>query len=406
MDDRWLSLLIKVELRSFQWGHYVKRTIDIRSFLSRQDLSLRMAWTPIPAISDAQGQASLQVEALSQNSTTYQISIPPTVIDGVLYESKESIAVTLPPGATTAPTVTVQVQTAQGEINGRVNGLENPIEIRAISLPDGASHVVTTSSQGAFTFTDLPVDEYLIVADPQALAEQGLVLEAEKVDLIELLSAEVNLTPKPLEGSPMTGKITDESGASLPFAWVSVGSRTGQTDPASGAYALLGLSSDKVTTTISAPGYYSQAHHISVATDTVSSMDFSLVLRPETTLIPWGDGTIVIPPETVANLEGQKINFEQGWLWGAGEAKEPIVIRWDEIQITISGGKFALERLPAQAAWLYVMEGEASIRQGETTPPAIVQAGEMVYLDPKHKPQPSSMIQLLSVHSIRMNCLQ
>ncbi len=37
---------------------------------------------------DSEGQASLHVEALSDNQTTYQVSVPPTVIDGVLYQSK------------------------------------------------------------------------------------------------------------------------------------------------------------------------------------------------------------------------------------------------------------------------------------------------------------------------------
>ena len=132
----------------------------------------------------------------------------------------------------------------------------------------------------------------------------------------------------------------------------------------------------------------------------MSTLDFSLVLRPETTLLPWGDGTIVIPLETVSSIEGKTIIFDQGWLWGEGQSEEPLVIQWDDMQIQIPGGGFALERLPAQPAWLYVFEGEASIWQGETTSPVIVQAGEMVYLSSNHQPQPSSYDPIV-VHALR-----
>lgn len=334
--------------------------------------------------SDASGRASLQVEALSQYPTTYQISVPPTVIDGMLYESKESIEIVLPPGAITAPLVTVHVQAAQGEIHGQVSGLSSPIVIKAISLPGGATHVVTTSPQGIFTFSDLPVGQYLVVADLQALAKQGLTLRPKSIDLAQSLSVEANLTPRSLEGSSMHGKVTDESGTSLPFAWIKRGSQIGKVDPASGTYTLFGIFSNEATAIISAPGYYSEAHHVDPATN----LDFSLIRRPETMLIPWGDGTVVIPPETVAVVKGQTINFEQGWIWGAGESAEPLVINWNDMRITTTGARFALERSPAQSTWLYVMDGEASIQQGSATSPMIVRAGEMVLLDPAQRYQP------------------
>jgi WD40 repeat protein len=353
------------------------------------------------AISDSKGQVSLQVEALSQNPTTYQISVPPTVINGVLYESKESVQVTLPPGATTAPTVTLHVQMASGEISGHVTGLNTPVQVWAI-LPDGAAHTATTSLQGVFTFVDLPVSQYLLVADPQALAEQGLVLSAESIDLSQELSAQVNLIPKPLEGASLSWKITDETGASLPFGWVSVDTQTGQADPASGAYALFGIPASKATAIINAPGYYSQAHYINILTAAIPSMSFNLVRRPETLQIPWGDGAITIPPETVSRLEGQKITFEQGWLWGTGESEQPLVIQWEDMQITIPGGQFALERLPARSGWLYVMEGQAFIQQADSAEAVAVQAGEMVFLSQKQEPHPV-LYDPVVVSALRLN---
>ena len=340
------------------------------------------------AISDSKGQASLQVEALSQNPTTYQISVPPTVINGVLYESIDSVQVTLPPGATEAPAVTLHVQLASGEISGHVTGLAAPIQVWAISLPDGAAHITTTSSQDTFTFSELPVRQYLLAGDPQALAGQGMALSPESMDLTQTLSAQVNLTPQPLEGASLTGKITDEAGASLPFAWVSVDTQSKQVAPASGAYALFGLPADKATAIISAPGYYSQAYYFNILTAAASSMSFSLVRRPDTQIISWGDGAIVIPPETVSHVEGQEITFEQGWLWGTGESEQPLVVKWEDMQITIPGGKFALERLPARSGWLYVMDGRASIERASTGEPVTVQAGEMVFISREQEPHP------------------
>jgi len=338
--------------------------------------------------SDLKGQANLQVEALSQNPTTYQISVLPTVINGVLYESEDSVQVILPPGATTAPSVTLHVQTASGEISGHVTGLDTPVQVWAISLPDGDAHIATTSPQKTFTFAGLPVSQYLLVADPQALAEQGLALSTESIDLTQSLSAQVNLIPQPLEGASLTGKITDETGASLPFAWVSVDTHSKQVAPASGAFALFGLPADKATAIISAPGYYSQVYYINTLNAASAPMSFSLVRRPETQIIPWGDGAIVIPPETVSHVEGQLITFEQGWLWGTGESVQPLAIQWEELQITIPGGQFALERLPARYGWLYVMDGQASIQRAGTVGSITVQAGEMVFLSQEQEPHP------------------
>jgi hypothetical protein len=340
------------------------------------------------ATSDSNGQASLQVEALSQNLTAYKISVPTIVINGVLYQSKDSVQVTLPAGATTTPAVTLHLEAASGEISGQVSELDTPIQVWAIPLPDGDAHIATTSPEGTFIFTDLPVGEVMLVGDPQALAEQGMAMSAESIDLSQSLSVRVDLIPKPLEGESLNGKISDEAGVSLPFAWVNVATQIGKNDPASSAYALFGLSTGKVTAIISAPGYYSQADVINIQDTANPQKNFTLVRRPQTRIIPWGDGAIVVPPETVASLEGQRITFDQGWLWGKGESEEPVVVLWGDIQITIPRGQFALECLPAQSGWLYMMDGQASIQQAGTSEPIPVQAGEMVYLSQEQEAHP------------------
>lgn len=328
------------------------------------------------ATSDSKGQASLQVEALSQSPTIYQIFVPPIVINGVLFESEDSVQVTLPPGATESPAVTLHVRTASGEISGHITNLDTPVRVWALSLPDGSANIASTSSQGTFSFANLRVGQYLLFADPQALAQQGLTLSVHETDLAQSPSAKIELTPQPLEGASLTGKITDENGTSLPFAWASVDTRTEQADPTSGAYALFGLPADKATVILSAPGYYSQAQVASA-----SSLDFRLVRRLETRLFSWGAGTIILPSETVANMDGQTIIFEQGWLWGEGESEPPLIIQLDGTHLTIPSGRFALERLPAQAAWFYLFEGEARIQTSDTETPIEMRAGQMVRLE-------------------------
>lgn len=325
------------------------------------------------AVSDAKGNAALQVEALSLVPTTYQISVPPVVVDGILYESTKPVEITLPPGATTAPLVTLQVQARTGQINGHIQDLGKPVQVWAIQLPDGSSQSVMTSAQGAFSFANLRVNEYIITADPQALAGQGLTLAAQPVDLSQLPSTEVELAPHSLEGAAINGLVTDEDGIPLPFAWVSAETQTRRVASASGAYSLWGLPASGATVIVSAPGYYSQARLADA-----SSLDFELALRPETKLLPWGTGTMILPPETVARVEGKSIAFEQGWLWGQGGEAEPLILQVNGAQITLLAGSFALERLPAQDAWFYLFDGEARVQPSDGRTPIEVGAGQMV----------------------------
>ena len=338
--------------------------------------------------SDSSGRLTLPVEALSQNPTTYQISIPPTVVDGVLYQSKADVRVELPAGATGSPAVTLHAQTTTGAIAGHLDGLAAPVRVWAISTLDGSARIATTSAQGGFAFDKLPVTQYLLLADPQELAKQGLALLAESVDLTQSPSAQVNLAPQPLTGAPLTGKVTGANGAALPFAWVSLDSQTGQAAPGSGAYNLFGLTAARATAIISAPGYYSQAYSIDTHTGTASALDFSLVRRPDTRSIAWGAGSITLPSETISSQAGQKIDFTQGWLWGKGASEKPVLIQLEDMQISLPAGQFALERLPGQPAWLYLISGQASIQQSGAALSIPVKAGQMVLLNPGQLPVP------------------
>ena len=72
--------------------------------------------------SDAGGNASLYVEALSEAPTRFEISIPPQVVDGVYYEGQESVSILLEPGANSGAAVTLLVASQTGRIEGVLEG--------------------------------------------------------------------------------------------------------------------------------------------------------------------------------------------------------------------------------------------------------------------------------------------
>lgn len=329
------------------------------------------------AVSNSNGNATLQVESLAQIPTTYQISVPPVIVDGVLYESINPVEVTLPPGADSAPAVTIQVRARLGQINGRVVNLNEPLQIWAIEIPNGVVQRVTASSDGTFSLANLRVGEYLLTADPQALAKLGLTMEPNLVDLSQSPSAEIELTPQPLEGTALAGQVINETNTPLPFAWLNAVTQTQQALPHAGAYSLFGLPAGSPTVIVTAPGYYSQAQIANA-----SSLDFELDRQPETESLPWGAGSVTLPPETVARVDEMTIVFEQGWLWGQGGDIEPLILQVnDDTQIVIPSGSFALERLPAQETWFYLFDGAARVQPSGGKMPIEMEAGQMVRLE-------------------------
>ncbi|MFA5874317.1 MAG: WD40 repeat domain-containing protein, partial [Anaerolineales bacterium] len=69
-------------------------------------------------VSDANGNAQFHLEALSQATTVYSLSVRPKVYNGALYTSREPVQVTLEPGVTASPTITVTAHAQTGQITG------------------------------------------------------------------------------------------------------------------------------------------------------------------------------------------------------------------------------------------------------------------------------------------------
>jgi hypothetical protein len=355
----------------------------------------------VSTLSDSGGNASLHVEALSEVPTTYIVSLPPTVVEGFYYEGLQGVQVSLPPGAASVAPITLQASQQIGQISGILQGVQGSIPIWRIHLPDGDATAVATNPEGAFSFSKVPVDEYLLVSDPGALAAQGLALEPQTTDLIQDRQQDISLSPVELEGQTLSGTVAGAEEIALPFSWIQVENRRARLDPFSGTFTLYDLPEGPATAIVIAPGYYSQAHILDIGQQMSSSAEFRLVLRPDTRMLTWGSGAIAIPSETHAEVEGLDINFLQGWIWGRGEADSPLSIRWDDIHIRIPAGRFALERLPGQGAWLYMLDGEANIQRVDGSQAATVLAGEMVYLQTglALKPVPYDPVVFVALHA-------
>jgi hypothetical protein len=92
-----------------------------------------------------------------------------------------------------------------------------------------------------------------------------------------------------------------------------------------------------------------------------------LVLRPDTRRLAWGEGEVFIPAETLASVDGRRIVLERGWLWGQGASDQAWMISTAGLVISLSDGRFALEQLPGESAWLYLLDGEAAVYRSEAS---------------------------------------
>ncbi len=304
-------------------------------------------------VSDADGQAQLELEELSQAKTVYSLSIPPQTLNGMFYFSPQAVTVTLDPHADESP-VTLTAQTMKGRIDGTLNA---DGDLWAIQLPAGPVYQASSTPEHFFTFEDIPVGQYLLTADVFALAEQNLSAPAREVDLF--VSPETTVEISPVAAKPLSGSVTGEGGDFLPFVWINVGDRETiqAVDPSSGKFIIPNLSTESKFATASAPGYFALPQKIS---DSV--LDFQLAPRPETQFIAWNDGQVVLPSETVGSVDGLDFKLTQGWLWGqSSTTASPLAIHLPGMDVEITSGQFALEYPAAGTGWLYVLQGEAKV---------------------------------------------
>jgi hypothetical protein len=345
---------------------------------------------------DSTGVAEMRVESSTQSPLKYVFQVEPSIVDGILYESVVPQTLILQPGQLSASSLTLKVRAKKGAIAGSLSGVQSSstggLPVLAVHLPDGSSTRVQTQADGKFAFSDLPIGKYLIMADQVELRQRGYTAKTQTADLTQANSVSIDLQASTLEGKSIHGTLRDEQGQPLRFAWAFAdGSNVVQSvDPRSGGITLFGISSSSRTVIFSAPGYFSRAEVIS-SVEPIDGFDLRLTRRSETQSISWGAGEIFVPPESSAQVHGDQINLQQGWLWGRGGSGKLMKIQVGGITIDLASADFALEQLPNQSAWLFVMHGKAAVHTTAQSEPVQVGENQMAVLNPGQVPAPVSL---------------
>lgn len=329
------------------------------------------------ATTDTTGHARVQVEALAQSSTRYIFTVPPVVVNGVLYESVESKQTTLKPGQAFGEMLTLPVRARRGQITGTIRGVgDSVLTVRAIDGQTGASFVAQ-AREGAFAFSELPVARYLVALDPAELAPRSLQANASQIDLSIASSAQATVALTANVASPRVvhGTIRASNGEPVPFGWVALDGASGgtRTNPATGEFVLYDVPANAQTLRVIAPGFWSQ----SIAIKNDAAVSITLAPRNELRQIAWGNGLTMLPPETLTESVGGHLVLTHGWMWGKGTGA--FSIETAGATITFENARVAIER-QAERAWLYVMEGNANVAL-DSSRQTTVNAGHMLVID-------------------------
>jgi len=337
-------------------------------------------------VTNLEGIAELTLEALSQSPTKYGILVPPSSLGGYLYENVEPVFLELPPGAISHEPVTIYVKKMRCQISGKISGakLSEPMQVWAVHLPDGTFQK-TAIENNSFTFDELLGGEYQVFIDP-VVNQLGYRAEPLHVNLTKEAQASVNIQLIETSTSVIVGQAHDENGNFLPFGWVTTASdQTSQLNPTSGMYTLFGLESAKTTLTVDVPGYFSQAKVSDESNPQSNTLDFGLVMRPETKIRHWGNGEVTLPPETDFEENADGITLKSGWIWGQNEVEDTLSLSVAGMQITLKRGAFALNYSPSQGGWIYISEGEAILRTKDGQE-MMVNSGQMAALSEQFIP--------------------
>jgi hypothetical protein len=76
-------------------------------------------------------------------------------------------------------------------------------------------------------------------------------------------------------------------------------------------------------------------------------------------------------------VNDRQFTLEYGWLWGNGGDDPPLTIRISNAEIVLPRGRFAIEFVPENTGWLYVIDGQANV-SATTGESFIVRGGEML----------------------------
>jgi hypothetical protein len=333
-------------------------------------------------LADVNGYASIKVEALSEAKTYYTFKVEPMEVNGLIYESVEPVEVILSPGVPQIEPITLQVMARSGEIYGQLifEG-DMPEKVWAIDQSSGAMYEAVVSANGNFQFQDIPLRSYILTLDCEALKSRNQTCPQEIIHLGNSEPRETTLTTESEGYMPVQLDFLSGDDHPLPFVWVKVEelNLAVTARPNSGkASFFLPLKTETITLSYFSPGSKQQKQEIAL-TDIDFTNEIRLESQPDSKRVVWGEGFVIIPPETQAVVEEGHIRFTSGWLWGTGGESLPLIIETSEGQIRLDGGTFALEKIQNLSSWLFLKEGQAQValQDGRTWS---VHSGEMLSL--------------------------
>lgn len=400
VDDRWFHV---DSSKSYQMPVQVvdAETNQSLSGLSVDTNAILYQWRSRygSASTDENGEASLKLDVLSQVPTIYTFSIPPQVVNGILYASSEPVTVEFDPNASFPSKVNLSAHAITGQINGEVDGrgLTDTLQgttVWAIQSPAGPAYSAVLSANNSFTFDDIPVTRYVIAPDTSELMKLGLSVSPTSIDLLETPISNISFSLE--KGRSISGSIRAKGSNALPFTWVNVGdaSWVQSADVTTGDYALPSFPEDADFITFSAPGYYSLPQSVRKTTE---RLDVTLVPRPDLRVVQWGDGNIYLPSESKATAKGLAFDLEYGWMWGNSTSSQMVTVHLPGVDINITNGRFAIEQLLDGSGWLYLFEGQAEVLYNGEQIPVQVKGGEMIAMSSGARsfPMESSVITAL-----------
>lgn len=334
--------------------------------------------------SDDQGNAFVKVETLAEVPTHWVFSVPPVIIDGIWYESTDSVELTINPGTNDPSTVLLKVTSQKGEIRGKLtNNMQQELALKAVQLSTGDIFETISSTDGNFSFPDLLIDRYVLLVDLGV--DQGNKLAyPQLVDLTVDPEVNINIPVLQLSGRTVNGSVVDEQNSSIPFAWVTIENSNYVQSilPESGAFSILGLTGERLIFQTRSPGYFSHETSLSLENSVDSALEIQLKPLDDTQFLSWGSGRVTLPAESEYILEGNVVTVDKGWIWGSGNGSEWIV-RSATTEIKMTDASFAYELLPGQGEWLFVFEGSADIRNRSSQDFQKINGNQMVNLTDK-----------------------
>lgn len=334
---------------------------------------------------DPQGLAVLNVEVLSRAPTRYLFQVEPAIVDGVFYQSTEAVEAILSPGTRNPPNITLTVTSQTGRISGTLiqneEAFQKALSVKAVRLPDGASFETVSGVDGTFDFADLPIGRYFVTVDNTALLLESRHAQAQEVDLARDIHTIIKMPVAPITSFRQGTVLTDEDSL-LPFAWITpeISGQTQSVQPKDGSFTIFEDAHRQGPWTVSAPGYYSQAFTADPGGGAAPGLDIRLERQPDTKIVPWGNGELTLPAGAEIEIAEDTLYITRGWVWGRSGDSRVLTIQTGTTVISLNQARFALEVLPNQREWLFIMEGQATLYAPNKPDTITMTAGEMINL--------------------------